>query len=78
MARKLGPKAAEPAPKADGDLRYLQTRLSVSSLKTLKMLAAETEKPLQQLVLEALNDLLRKYKKDAVVTGPPPDTKDRQ
>ncbi|MGY4601239.1 hypothetical protein ACVWXL_008985 [Bradyrhizobium sp. GM22.5] len=45
------------------------------SLKTLKLLAAETDKPLQQFVLEALNDLLQKYRIDAVVTGPDTDRK---
>ncbi|WP_456663563.1 ribbon-helix-helix domain-containing protein [Bradyrhizobium sp. LB13.1] len=48
----------------------MQTRLSETGYRALKMLAAEQGRPLQGLVLEALNDLLRRYGKPAVVTGP--------
>jgi hypothetical protein len=43
--------------------------------KALKLLSVEKGRPLQQLVLEALNDFLKKNGKDPVVTGPETDAK---
>jgi hypothetical protein len=60
---------------ASGKLRYMQTRLGEPGWKALKMLSLEEGRPLQQLVLEGLNDLLKKYGKDQVVTGPDTDAK---
>ena len=51
-------------------LRYMQTRLSVSGWKSLKLLSIELGKPLQGLVIEALNDMLRKHGRAPDVTGP--------
>ena len=51
-------------------LRYMQTRLAEPGWKALRMLSLEEGRPLQQLVLEGLNDLLAKYGKPQVVTGP--------
>jgi hypothetical protein len=54
-------------------LRYMQTRLSESGWKSLKLLSIELGKPLQGLVIEALNDMLRKHGRAPDVTGPEPD-----
>jgi hypothetical protein len=54
-------------------LRYMQTRLSESGWKSLKLLSIELGKPLQRLVIEALNDMLRKHGRAPDVTGPEPD-----
>lgn len=51
-------------------MRYMQTRLSDAGWKSLKLLSIELEKPLQGLVIDALNDLLRKHGKAPDVTGP--------
>jgi hypothetical protein len=68
---------AAPAKKVavSGKLRYMQTRLGEPGWKALKMLSLDEGRPLQQLVLEGLNDLLKKYGKDQVVTGPDADAK---
>lgn len=54
-------------------LRYMQTRLSTVGWKALKQLSLDQGKPLQGLVIEALNDLLRRNGREAVVTGPAKD-----
>lgn len=56
-------------------MRYMQTRLSDAGWKALKLLAVELERPLQGLVIDALNDFLRKHGKAPDVTGP--DTADK-
>jgi hypothetical protein len=53
----------------------MQTRLAEPGWKALRMLSLDQGRPLQQLVLEGLNDLLKKYGKDQVVTGPDADAK---
>jgi hypothetical protein len=67
--------ARSAAKSSGGSLRYMQTRLSESGWKSLKLLSVEQGKPLQGLVIEALNDLLRKYGKAPVVSGPDSDSK---
>jgi hypothetical protein len=62
-------------PRAAGNLRYMQTRLSEPGWRALRLLALDEGRPLQQLVLESLNDLLKKYGRDQVVTGPDTDAK---
>jgi hypothetical protein len=54
-------------------LRYMQTRLSERGWKSLKLLSIELGKPLQGIVIEALNDMLRKHGRAPDVTGPEPD-----
>ena len=54
----------------EGKTRYLQTRLNDDGWHALKMLSVEERRTLQALFVEALNDLLRKYRKSAVVEGP--------
>jgi hypothetical protein len=71
-------RTASPAAKkaaGAGKLRYMQTRLAEPGWKALRMLSLDQGRPLQQLVLEGLNDLLKKYGKDQVVTGPDTDAK---
>ena len=65
----------EPARKAARGvkLRYMQTRLSEGGWKSLKLLSIELGKPLQGLVIEALNNMLRKHGRAPDVTGPEPD-----
>jgi hypothetical protein len=68
-ARKAeGKKAAKKA--ADAAPRHMQTRINDSGWYALKVLAAEQRSSLQEITVEALNDLLRKYRKSAVVESP--------
>jgi hypothetical protein len=87
LSRHVAPKgeavhdepAREAATAAAGaKMRYMQTRLSETGYRALKMLAAEQGKPLQGLVLEALNDMLRRFGKAPVVTGPEKSAKDEE
>ena len=65
---------AATAPGTSGvKLRYMQTRLSERGWKSLKLLSIELGKPLQGLVIEALNDMLRKHGRSPDVSGPEPD-----
>jgi len=66
--------AAEKAAGGAG-MRYMQTRLSDAGWKALKLLAVELERPLQGLVIDALNDFLRKHGKAPDVTGPDSDAR---
>ena len=66
-------KAAKTVAGSGVKLRYMQTRLSESGWKSLKLLSIELGKPLQGLVIEALNDMLRKHGRAPDVTGPEPD-----
>ena len=43
--------------------RYINTTVSSEILKSLKVLAAQEEKRINQLLEEAIEDLLKKYKK---------------
>lgn len=63
--RPVGTKAA-PTP----GTRHMQTRLNDAGWEALKMLSITERRPLQGLMIEALNDLLRKYRKAPVVEGP--------
>jgi hypothetical protein len=64
-------KATKAKPSADeGKTRYLQTRINDDGWHALKMLSVEERRTLQAIFVEALNDLLRKYRKAAVVEGP--------
>jgi hypothetical protein len=80
-SRQISPRGkAEPARKAARaaaasgvKLRYMQTRLSERGWKSLKLLSIELGKPLQGLVIEALNDMLRKHGRAPDVSGPEPD-----
>lgn len=70
-------RAAAKAVGAPG-LRYMQTRLSESGWKALRLLAIETGRPMQQIVIEALNDMLRKHGRAPDVTGPETDGKEEK
>ena len=65
-------RAATAAGASGVKLRYMQTRLSERGWKSLKLLSIELGKPLQGLVIEALNDMLRKHGRAPDVTGPEP------
>ena len=44
---------------------YINTTVDSNVLRALKVLAAHTDKRLNQLLEEAINDLLEKYEKEA-------------
>jgi hypothetical protein len=67
------PAAAKKGAKVPPAMKYLQTRLTESSWKELKMLSIETGESLQTLVVEALNDLMEKSGKKPVIAGPAED-----
>jgi len=50
-------------PKNDIERRVFSTRLSVDLIKRLKYLAADRDVPLNRLIEEAVESLLKKYKK---------------
>ena len=75
-SRQIVPEPVRKAAKAAASgakLRYMQTRLSERGWKSLKLLSIELGKPLQGLVIEALNDMLRKHGRRPDVSGPEPD-----
>ena len=45
---------------------YINTTLDSNVLRALKVLAANTDKRLNQLLEEAINDLLKKYEEEAL------------
>lgn len=80
LTRHVAPKGethdlpAQEVAKGDGaDLRYLQTRLSMASLRSIKLLAMDLNTSSQALVLDALNDLMRKHGRAPDITGPTTD-----
>jgi hypothetical protein len=74
MAGKSGSKqGAKKGAKVPPAMKYLQTRLTESSWRELKMLSIETGESLQTLVVEALNDLMEKSGKKPVIAGPAED-----
>jgi hypothetical protein len=54
-----------------GIKRHVQVRLTDESWYALNTLAHDERRKLQPLMIEALNDLMRKYHKAAVIEGPP-------
>jgi len=76
LARHVAPKgeAAAPAPAAAPTEatkpRHLQIRLNNAGWQELKMLSIAEGRPLQALMVEAMNDLLRKYGRGPIVEGP--------
>jgi hypothetical protein len=71
MAEGRGRKAttapAGPADRARGVL----TRINAEGLKALKQLAIDRDTTLQALMIEAANDLLRKYRRKGTAETPP-------
>ncbi|MGE3917781.1 MAG: ribbon-helix-helix domain-containing protein [Hyphomicrobiaceae bacterium] len=72
LARHVAPKGEAPAaPKIEegGKPRHLQIRLNDAGWQELKLLSVAERRPLQALMMEALNDLLRKYGRGPMVEG---------
>ncbi len=51
-------------------VRHVLTRLNNEGWRALKLLTIERELPLQSLLVEAINDLLKKHGKKPVAQGP--------
>jgi hypothetical protein len=51
-------------------VRHVLTRLNNEGWRALKLLTIERELPLQALLVEAINDLLKKHGKKPVAHGP--------
>jgi hypothetical protein len=65
------PDAVEPAAPAKGSKpRHVQVRINDAGWEALKVLAAVERHTVQQLMLEALNDLFRKYGRAPMADGP--------
>jgi len=45
---------------------YINTTVDSNLVRSLKVLAAQKDKRLNQLLEEAINDLLKKYKREAL------------
>ena len=56
--------------KGGRDMKYMQTRINSAGWRELKMLALAEGRSLQSIVVDALNDALRKHGRAPVVTGP--------
>ena len=67
MARKSRRGSAE---SIRGSARAVLTRVNAEGLKALRMLALERDTTLQAIAIEALNDVLKKHGKRAVVRNP--------
>ena len=68
MGRKpktTGPKARDP-----GAFKSVIARINENGWRALRLLAAEQDTTFNALAVEALNDLLKKYGKRAVVENP--------
>ena len=48
-----------------GGKTYINTTVDSNVVRALKVLAAKTDRRLNQLLEEAINDLLKKYEKEA-------------
>jgi hypothetical protein len=59
---------------AQPHLQFLQTRLNRAGWRELTNLSTELERPLQSLMIEAINDLLGKHARPKVVAGPDAST----
>ena len=74
LAKHVTPKgeaAPEPAKTAaPAKPRHMQIRLNDDGWQELKMLSITERRPMQALMVEAMNDLLRKYSRAPVVEGP--------
>lgn len=74
LARHVAPKGeavpAAPAKGEGGKPRHLQVRLNDAGWQELKMLSVSERRPVQALMVEALNDLLRKHGRAPMVEGP--------
>jgi hypothetical protein len=72
LARHVAPKGepTAPAPIESTKTRHLQIRLNDAGWHELKLLGLAERRPLQGLMVEALNDLLRKYGRGPLVEGP--------
>lgn len=53
-----------------GVTRHMQTRVTPEGWHALKLLTLQLQRTLQELMVEAMNDLLVKYDQDPVVIGP--------
>jgi hypothetical protein len=51
-------------------LFLFMTRINPDGLRELRLLAVERDTRLQTLMIEAINDLLRKYRRPAVASNP--------
>jgi hypothetical protein len=65
---------AEPA-KKPRDFRFMQTRLNMEGWRELTHLSTDQDRSLQSMMIEAVNDLLKKYGRPKVAAGP--DATDR-
>ena len=70
MARKTPGRAKRTSEPSVAGVRHVLTRLNSEGWRALKMLTIEREQPLQSLMIEAINDLLKKHGKKPVAQGP--------
>jgi hypothetical protein len=69
MGRPAKP-ANKPGKRIAGSFKAILTRLNADGWRALRLLAAERDTTLNALAVEAFNDLLRKYGKQATVENP--------
>ena len=70
MARKTHGRTRRTSEPPVAGVRHVLTRLNSEGWRALKLLTIERELPLQSLMIEAINDLLKKHGKKPVAQGP--------
>jgi len=70
---KSAAKKSAATTKAPPAMKFMQVRLTEPSWKELRMLSIEVGESLQTLAIQALNDLMTKNGKKAVIAGPSED-----
>jgi hypothetical protein len=60
----------EPKAKERGSFKFMQTRINREGWRELTNLATDLDRPLQSLMIEAINDLLGKHARPKVASGP--------
>jgi hypothetical protein len=76
LNRHVVRKAEEPVPapeakaKEKGSFKFMQTRINRDGWRELTNLSTELDRPLQSLMIEAINDLLGKHARPKVASGP--------
>jgi hypothetical protein len=66
---------AEPKPaRVPGSFKFMQTRINRDGWRELTNLSTDLERPLQSLMIEAVNDLLGKHARPKVASGPDAST----
>ena len=68
------PATAPKAAREPGSFKFMQTRINREGWRELTNLSTDLDRPLQSLMIEAINDLLGKHARPKVAAGPDAST----